>query len=105
MFFLYLSSFINEKLSAILKLATEAEDNNLIDARTANGIRAVKGIPFGGRRTGNWLTKDETQKWQNAPDTKTLKGVCDRALLAILIGCGLRRAEAEIFIVSSCRAA
>lgn len=88
------SSNINQKLSAIRKLATEAEDNNLIDSKLANGIRAVKGVPFRGRRTGNWLTRDEAQKWLNAPDVKTLKGVRDRALLALLIGCGLRRAEA-----------
>ncbi len=90
------SAAINQKLSAIRKLATEAEDNNLIDSRLANGIRAVKGVPFRGRRTGNWLTKEEAQMWLNAPNTKTLKGVRDRALLAILIGCGLRRAEASI---------
>jgi site-specific recombinase XerD len=36
------------------------------------------------------------QRWLNAPDIKTLKGVRDRALLAVLIGCGLRRAEAAI---------
>src|SRR4028119_588020 len=46
------SSTINQKLSAIRKLATEAEDNNLIDSRLANGIRAVKGVPFRGRQIG-----------------------------------------------------
>jgi site-specific recombinase XerD len=90
------SASINQKLSAIRKLATEAEDNALIDSKLANGIRAIKGVPFRGRRTGNWLTKEDAQKWLNAPDVKTLKGVRDRALLAILIGCGLRRAEAAI---------
>jgi site-specific recombinase XerD len=94
------SSTINQKLSAIRKLASEAEDNNLLDSKIANGIRAVKGIPFRGRRTGNWLTKEEAQMWLNAPDTKTLKGVRDRAVLALLIGCGLRRAEAAILSVS-----
>jgi site-specific recombinase XerD len=94
------SSTINQKLSSIRKLATEAEDNNLIDSRIANGVRAVKGVPFRGRRTGNWLTREEAQKWLNAPDTKTLKGVRDRALLAVLIGCGLRRAEAAILSYS-----
>ena len=29
-----------------------------------------------------------------APDTRTLKGLRDRAIFALLIGCGLRRAEA-----------
>ncbi|MGI8845450.1 MAG: tyrosine-type recombinase/integrase [Thermoleophilaceae bacterium] len=94
------SATINQKLSAIRKLANEAEDNNLIDSRIANGIRAVKGLPFRGRRTGNWLTREEAQMWLNAPDTKTLKGARDRALLAVLIGCGLRRAEAAILSVS-----
>jgi site-specific recombinase XerD len=94
------SSNINQKLSAIRKLAAEAEDNNLIDSRIANGIRAVKGVPQRGRRTGNWLTKEEAQMWLNAPDVKTLKGMRDRAVLAVLIGCGLRRAEAAILSVS-----
>lgn len=94
------SSSINQKLSAIRKLASEAEDNNLLDSKIANGIRAVKGVPFRGRRTGNWLTKEEAQMWLNAPDTKTLKGVRDRAVLAVLVGCGLRRAEAAILSVS-----
>jgi site-specific recombinase XerD len=90
------SATINQKLSAIRKFASESEDNNLLDSKIANGIRAVRGVPFRGRRTGNWLTKEDAQRWLNAPDTKTLKGVRDRALLAVLIGCGLRRAEASI---------
>ena len=94
------SAGINQKLSAIRKLATEAEDNGWIDSRIANGIRAVKGVPFRGRRTGNWLTREEAQIWLNAPDVKTLKGVRDRAILAVLIGCGLRRAETAILSVS-----
>ena len=94
------SSNINQKLSAIRKLASEAEDNNLIDSRIANGIRAVKGIPARGRRTGNWLTREEANIWINAPDIKTLKGIRDRAMLSVLIGCGLRRAEAAILSVS-----
>lgn len=94
------SANINQKLSAIRKLASEAEDNNLIDSRLAGGIRAVKGMPQRGRRTGNWLTREEAQIWLDAPDIKILKGVRDRALLAVLIGCGLRRAEAAILSFS-----
>lgn len=94
------SSNINQKLSAIRKLASEAEDNDLIDPRIANGIRAVKGVPQRGRRTGNWLTREEAQMWLDVPDIKTLKGLRDRAVLAVLIGCGLRRAEVAILSVS-----
>lgn len=94
------SANINQKLSAIRKLASEAEDNNLIDAHRSNGIRAVKGMPQRGRRTGNWLTREEANLWVNAPDVSTLKGLRDRAILTILIGCGLRREECAILSIS-----
>lgn len=90
------SANINQKLSALRKLASEAEDNNLLEAKIANGIRAVKGMPQRGRRTGNWLTREEANLWVNAPDVKTLKGLRDRAILAVLIGCGLRREECTL---------
>jgi integrase len=85
---------INQRLSAIRKLAVEASDNGAIDAQIANGIRAVKGIRQEGTRTGNWLAKQQAQQLLNAPNTSTLKGLRDRAILALLLGCGLRRAEA-----------
>jgi integrase/recombinase XerD len=87
-------SSVNQRLSAIRKLALEAADNGVLDPQVASGIQAVKGARREGRRTGNWLTREQAQMWLNAPDQKTLKGLRDRALLAVLIGCGLRRAEA-----------
>lgn len=87
------SANINQKLSAIRKLASEAEDNNLLEFRIANGIRAIKGVTHTKNRLGNWLTQEEAQIWINTPDTSTLKGLRDRALLAVMLGCGLRRSE------------
>jgi len=87
-------STVNQKLSAIRKLALEAADNGALDSQIANGIKAVKGIRQEGTRSGNWLTKQQAQKVLDLPDTDTLKGLRDRAILAVLIGCGLRRAEA-----------
>lgn len=88
------ASSINQRLSAIRKLAREASDNGAIPEQIANGIKAVKGIKQEGTRAGNWLTKEQAQDLLDAPNVKTLKGLRDRALLAVLMGCGLRRQEA-----------
>ncbi len=45
-------------------------------------------------RLGNWLTVEQSRALWQAPDSKKLKGKRDRALLALLLGCGLRRHEA-----------
>ncbi len=88
------SATINQALSAIRKLAVEAGDNGAMASKVANGIKAVKGVRQEGSRTGNWLTKQDAQRLLSGPTTVTLKGLRDRAILATLIGCGLRRAEA-----------
>lgn len=44
-------------------------------------------------RLGNWLTANEARSLWQMPDLRTLKGKRDRAILAVLLGCGLRRAE------------
>jgi integrase/recombinase XerD len=45
-------------------------------------------------RSGNWLDREQAQTLINAPSVETLKGLRDRAILAVLVGCGLRRSEA-----------
>jgi len=87
-------STVNLRLSAIRKLAAEAADNQLIDPVLAAAIGRVKGVTSGGRRVGNWLTKEQAQELLDRPDTTTLKGLRDRAILAVLLGAGLRREEA-----------
>ena len=37
--------------------------------------------------------REQASELLNAPDPKTLGGLRDRAILALLVGCGLRRAE------------
>jgi site-specific recombinase XerC len=67
------SSTINQKLSAIRKLAIEAEDNALLDSKIANGIRAVKGVPFRRKRTGNWLSLEFLPENRAARKTMNLR--------------------------------
>jgi len=90
------SSTVNVRMSAIRRLAVEAADNGLMDAELASGIGRVKGVKREGTRTGNWLTLQQAESFINLPDVVTLKGKRDRALLAIMIGCGLRREETAI---------
>ena len=84
---------INVRITAVRKLAVEAADNGLLEPELANGITRVKGVASKGVRHGNWLTAKQAQSLLNAPDATTNKGLRDRAILAVLLGCGLRRSE------------
>jgi site-specific recombinase XerD len=87
------SSTINLRLSALRKLAAEAADNDLLDVHIASGIMRVRSLRAHGVRTGNWLTADQAEALCLLPDITTLRGLRDRSILALLIGCGLRRME------------
>ena len=84
---------INVRITAVRKLAVEAADNGLLAPELASGITRVKGVPSKGVRLGNWLSARQAQSLLNAPDAATPKGLRDRAILAVLLGCGLRRSE------------
>jgi site-specific recombinase XerD len=84
---------INLRLAAVRRLAYEASDSGLLSPELAAGIQRVKGAKRLGIRLGNWLTVEQCRTLLRAPDERTLKGRRDRAILAILLGCGLRRAE------------
>ena len=93
-------SSINQALSAIRKLAAEAADNGLVPPTLAYGVERVKGVKQEGVRAGNWLTKEEAEQLINTPVTRwqqeeipLRKAIRDQAILALMIGTGLRRAE------------
>jgi len=93
------ASTINIHLAAIRKLALEAADNHHMNRDEAAAIQRVNGVRSAGTRTGNWLTIEQAERLLALPDTQKPKGRRDRALLAVLVGCGLRRQEAAALTV------
>ena len=88
------SGTVNLRLGAVRRLAYEAADCGLLSPDLAAGIRRVNGVKKLGVRVGNWLTPEQSQRLWHAPDGEQLRGKRDRALLAILLACGVRRHEA-----------
>src|SRR3954463_6817644 len=84
---------INVRITAVRKLAVEAADNGLLAPELAAGITRIKAVMMKGVRLGKWLSVQQAQALLNAPDSTTKKGLRDRAILAVLLGCGLRRSE------------
>jgi integrase/recombinase XerD len=87
------ASSINVRLSAIRKLAAEASDNGLLAPEAAAAISRVRGVKRRGIRAGNWLTLNQAERLLDLPHPGTARGKRNRTLLALLLGCGLRRQE------------
>jgi site-specific recombinase XerD len=85
---------INLRLGAVRRLGYEAADCGLLSPDMAASIRRVKGVKKLGIRLGNWLTPEQAVRLWQMPDRLQRKGKRDRALLAVLLACGLRRHEA-----------
>lgn len=88
-------STVNAYLAAVRKLVNEAADNGLVSPRVAMSVKRVKGLKLQGQTVGKWLTEEEAQELLYAPNPNTLRGLRNRALLAVLLSTGLRRAEAS----------
>jgi integrase len=89
-------STINVRLAAVRPLAYEASDTGLLSPELAAGIRRVKGAKRLGVRVGNWLTAEQSRELLQKRDSYGLRDKRDRAALAVLLGCGLRRAELAV---------
>jgi integrase len=89
----YAPSTINLRLAAVRRIAYEAADSGLLSPELAAGIRRVKGVRRLGVRVGNWLTAEQGKRFLDATSADTLRSKRNRAMLSLLIGCGLRRAE------------
>lgn len=85
----YAPTTINLRLAAARRVAYEAADSGLLSPEHAAEIRRVKGVC----RIGNWLTAEQGKRLLAGADRDSLRGKRNYAILAILIGCGLRRGE------------
>jgi integrase len=87
------ASTVNVRLSAVRKLIDEARRNGALGAQEAAELADVPNVRQQGNRLGNWLTREQGRELLTVPDRETLKGKRDLCILALLLGCALRRAE------------
>src|SRR5215471_2107107 len=89
----YAATTINLRLAAVRRVAFEAADPGLLSPELAAGIQRVKGVRRIGVRLGNWLTPEQGRRLLECATPSTARELRDQAMVAMLIGCGLRRAE------------
>jgi integrase len=86
-------STVNVRLSAIRKLVGEAKRAGMIGTEEAANLKDIPNIPQRGTRLGNWLTREQAKELLTVPDRSKLKGKRDYVIIALLVGCALRRKE------------
>src|SRR5258705_850174 len=84
---------INQQLAAVRRLAHEASDSGLLSPELAAGISRVKGVKQLGFRAGNWLSAEQSSEVLKRACGNSMRAKRDYAMLALLLGCGVRRSE------------
>ena len=92
----------NQALAALKKLSCDAAELAWIEQSAAAQIGRIKARRITGIRSGKWLTRDQAQRLLAAPDRTTVTGRRDSVVLALLLGCGLRRDEAVRLTAAQC---
>jgi integrase len=90
---------INQRLAAVRRLAHEAADSGLLSPELAAGIQRVKGAKQLGHRSVNWLSLEQSSALSGSVCGEGLRDRRDHAVLAVLLGCGLRRSELAELVV------
>jgi integrase len=86
-------STVNVRLAAVRKLVSEARKNGMLSHEDAANLTDIPNVKEKGTRLGNWLTREQARELLAVPDRSTVKGKRDYAILALLVGCALRRRE------------
>lgn len=82
----------NIALAAIRLLAREAGERGLLDDRALASLERIKGSPVRGKKIGRWLELEEVRALMREASLG-VSGTRNAALVALMVGCGLRRAE------------
>ncbi len=85
-------STLNVALAAIRLLAREAHARGSLAAGALGGLERIRGQPVRGVRAGNWLELPQVRQMLKAAE-QGRHGSRDAAICALMLGCGLRRAE------------
>lgn len=84
---------INQALMAIRRMAREAWDHGYVTTAQVQSVCSVSGCKQSGVRAGNWLDAQQASILLEAPPKDTGIGIRDRAILGLLLACGLRKSE------------
>ena len=93
---------LNQTAAALKRLAGEAAELGWIGQQQATQIERIKTRRERGIRTGKWLTAEQAAALMLSVDRSTTRGRRDACVLALLLGCGLRRAEACSLETAQC---
>ncbi len=70
-----------------------AAAERIVPWETAVLVRQVRNLPASTVRPGCWLDVEQAKALLAAPDTSTLIGIRDKAIIGVMLGAGLRRSE------------
>lgn len=79
---------VNVSLAAVRLLAREANARGLLSDVDLGALERIRGVKRSGDRIGNWLEIPAVEMLLDAAGNAR-----DKALIACMVGCGLRRAE------------
>ena len=84
---------INTIMTALKGIAETCETMNVISVDQAKAIRKIKQLRYYRVPAGRALSHTESKELLQEPDVNDMKGVRDKAIIGLMLGCGLRREE------------
>lgn len=89
------TSSVNMGLAVVRRIVGEAAELGILKPEVAIAIQKVRSVARRGTRQGVWLHPEEAEALLAAARAgeKPVQGIRDAAVLAVMLGCGLRRRE------------